>query len=131
MAEHNANGFIVDFGDLKWLKEWLNTEFDHALVLNDADPYLDYFRTVLVQNPNAWAKEGSHIFKGMGPFARLCVVPNCGAEGLAEYTFNHVSLFLGSTLKFENVMLAKVTVSEDSKNSATYYNPALGGCGHE
>ena len=35
-------GFVIDFGKLKWLKDWINERFDHTLVLNESDPMLDF-----------------------------------------------------------------------------------------
>lgn len=98
----DKNGFVVDFGNLKWLKEWLNGKFDHALVLNEADPCLRQLREWLCVYQPA--------------LAHITVVPNCGAEGLATY----VSDYVRSVLSIQGqVRLVRVTVFEDSKNSAT------------
>lgn len=36
----DANGFVVDFGKLQFLKNWLNETFDHKLVISKDDPKL-------------------------------------------------------------------------------------------
>lgn len=113
-------GFVVDFGDLKWLGTWLKEEFDHKLVLNTDDPALGYLRDTLV---NAMP-----ITDGVpGPFAAITVVPNCGAEGLASYIFTTVDHLLAAETN-DRVQLVAVKVFEDSKNTATLTKPCT--CGH-
>ena len=97
----DTNGFVVDFGSLQWLKCWLEQRFDHTLVLNEDDPHLEFLQQTL------------------GDFAKIIVVPNCGAEGLAKFIFNEVNPMLKAKT-MERVFLKKVTVFEDAKNSATY-----------
>ena len=98
----DKNGFVVDFGNLKWLKQWLDEQFDHALVLNEEDPYLNQL--------HGW------LMTLQPPLAKITPVPNCGAEGLASY----VSGFVRSVLQNSGrVKLVRLTVFEDSKNSAT------------
>src|SRR6185503_7110188 len=94
-------GFVVDFGSLKWLKEWIDAMFDHTLVLNADDPYLKSFQIAL---------EGT---------ANIKVVPDCSSEGLAIFIFQTVADLLWKTEQ-GRVSLLRVTVFEDSKNSATY-----------
>lgn len=115
----DACGFVVDFGDLKWLKDYIAAEFDHKLVLNTDDPELEYLRKVLV-NVNPLHDRVS------GPFAAITVVPNCGAEGLAEYLFEEVDRLIRCYTK-GRVFLVSVLVFEDSKNTATYSQHS---CGH-
>lgn len=108
----DANGFVVDFGDLKWLRQWLEERFDHTLVLNEDDPMLPLLRGHLTDA----------TCDGHGPvdLAKIVTVPNCGAEGLAEYIAKEVSLRL-SEMYLSRVYLISVTVHEDSKNTATYH----------
>ena len=75
-----GTGFVIDFGDLKWLKTWLETHFDHTLVLNIDDPSLEYLRNALAPSSVAGM---AHV----DGFARIICVPNCGAEGLALFAF--------------------------------------------
>ncbi len=102
LCKENPNGFIIDFGDLKWLKEWLCVAFDHSLVLNTEDVW---YATLPVEFRKAFP-------------ATVLLVPNCGAEGLADFVANKVKVMLNA--RHPNVRLLKVTVFEDSKNSATY-----------
>src|ERR1044072_9192947 len=94
-------GFVVDVGGLKPLKEQLEMMFDHTLLLNVGDPWVEKCDV-----------------------ATVVVVPNCGMEGLAEFVFNMTSLFLLDCFKEEvagrGLRVVSVTCWEDSKNSATY-----------
>ena len=106
------NGFVIDFGDLKWLKEWLTQKFDHTLVLNQDDPHLDDFKE--------WLTESGH--DAHKSFADIRVVPNCGAEGLAVFIHEEVDRLIRAYTN-NRVWLASVIVHEDEKNSAQYtYN---------
>lgn len=106
----DENFFVVDFGDLKWLKNWLTSQFDHTLVLNEDDPMLNYLRNALDSQPGE--REGA-------PLAKIVTVPNCGAEGLARHIFLTVNEGLVE-IYHNRVFLTRVTVFEDGKNSATY-----------
>jgi 6-pyruvoyltetrahydropterin/6-carboxytetrahydropterin synthase len=101
-------GFVMDFGSLKWIKEWLELTFDHKLVLNKDDPALSYLENSLIRQACLLP----------GPFAEITKVPNCGAEGLAQYVFEQINKELTNLSK--RVTIQSLTVYEDSKNSATY-----------
>ena len=113
----DSKGFVIDFGRLSPIKELFTELFDHTLVLNSDDPKLDYIEKSLTLN----SKIGS-------PLAKIVVVPNCGAEGLARFVFDEVNICLQSNPELEiltgsrtrNVRAIKVTVFEDEKNSATF-----------
>ena len=112
----DTNGFVVDFGSLQWLKCWLEQRFDHTLVLNEDDPYRDFLTRYLTKCRKAddLGAPAENIL-----FANIIVVPNCGAEGLAKFIFNEVNPMLKAKT-MDRVFLKKVTVFEDTKNSATY-----------
>lgn len=93
-------GFVVDFGKLKWLKEWLAGKFDHTLVVNQNDPSLLFFSKHEV---SLW---------------NIVSVPDCSCEGLAVWVLGQVSPMI-SFETHDRVSLIRVTVFEDSKNSAT------------
>lgn len=99
--EKDSCGFVMDFGGLKELKEWLDDGFDHKLVLNADDPFLKEFK--IAQNLT-------------GDCVR--VVADCSCEGLAELVFN-VAEGIVFRLTQGRVSIKRVTVFEDSKNSAT------------
>lgn len=42
--ELDENNWVVDFGGLKQLKDWLRSTFDHTTVISQADPHLGTFK---------------------------------------------------------------------------------------
>ena len=99
----DRNGFVVDFGKLKPMKEYLN-RFDHALVLRSDDPIL---------------------YKLSEDICRIVELPDASSEGLAKHLFGEFSLMIDSLDEFSDERLRKVeivevVVYEDSKNSARY-----------
>ena len=101
-SELDECGFVVDFGKLKMLKRYLDT-FDHALVINDSDSQKE---TLLELEE-----------KGL---ARIVIVDSCSSEGLALHFYNEFSKLINETFG-ERVTIKALTVTEDSKNSATFY----------
>lgn len=99
--ETDANGFVVDFGRLRYLKEWIDTHLDHACLFNTNDPEKD---ALLAQNPK--------LFK---PY----VLPDCSCEGIARHLYG----IFDAMVREKNegrVWILTVEVEEDSRNSATY-----------
>lgn len=107
----DGNGFVIDFGKMSWLKVWLADHFDHTLVLNKDDPMLGHLTRSLTSSPL--------MFSPGYNLAKIITVPNGGAEGLARYVFDCVNSLLQDETN-ARVFLKRVTVFEDSKNSATY-----------
>lgn len=102
----DENGFVVDFGKLTYVKDWLTNKFDHALVLNQDDPLrLELTNTLL----------------GLG-INNVTVVPDCSCEGLAEYAALEIGTLVRQATS-DRVCVVAVTLTEDSKNSATYTAP--------
>lgn len=106
--ELDANGFVVDFGKLQWLKEFLTRWFDHTLLLNRADPQREYIVNVL-----------SELALKGAPLADIRIVPDASCEGLARLVFELVNS--ECLRRYEGrVHLVSVVVFEDEKNSATF-----------
>jgi len=101
----DVNGFVIDFGKLKFIKRWIDENLDHALLLNESDPEREYLESVLIYN-------------GV-PFAKIVVVPDGSAEGLAQYFWATFDAMVRQETG-DRVWIRRVTVREDSKNSATY-----------
>lgn len=95
-------GFVVDFGKLKAFKTYLE-RFDHALVLNHNDPKLPELLNL--------QRDG---------FAKIVLVDSCSSEGLAQHFLDTFSAMVRHDYG-ERVRIFSVTVTEDSKNSATCY----------
>jgi len=99
--ETDVNGFVVDFGKLKYLKAWIEEHLDHALVLNADDPR----REAIVESLEGIAK----------PY----VVANCSCEGLCR----HLHGIFDPMVRKETAGRAWITaveIEEDFKNSARY-----------
>lgn len=94
-------GFVVDFGGLKPLREWLVKKFDHAFAINATDPELKRFQQLEADN-----------------LCQLAIVPDCSAEGLALFAMHHANELI-SVLTKGRVWVKRCTVFEDARNSAT------------
>jgi len=94
--------WIVDFGGFKnnGLKEWMNDMFDHTLLLEKDDPYLDLFQSV-------------------NEICKLKVVEKMGAESLAKLVFDKFNSVLSKT-DGGRCSVLKVECFENDKNSAIY-----------
>ena len=95
----DQNGFVVDFGKLKYIKRWIDENLDHACILNENDPCLSEFRH-------------SKYFK-------LFVIPDCSCEGLSMFLFKTLNDLIREK-EGGRVKIIKLTVTEDSKNSTTF-----------
>lgn len=99
--ERDKCGFVVDFGGLGELKQWLQQTFDHTFLLNEDDP----LASVLDDANKATGRP-------------VIFVKDCSAEGLAELAWVNAERIVNK-LTAGRVTVKRVTVYEDSKNSAT------------
>jgi|TARA_B100001093_G_scaffold216206_1_gene207504 6-pyruvoyltetrahydropterin/6-carboxytetrahydropterin synthase len=97
----DANGFVIDFGKLKSIKNWIESNLDHAILMNESDP------------------EKDHILKSCPSAFKSYIVDNCSCEGLAFHFYEVFSKILSEDTK-SRVFIVDLTVTEDSKNSATF-----------
>lgn len=97
-----GTGFVMDFGDLKDVKEWLESLFDHTLLLDKDDPLLDDFIEL--------EKKGA---------CKLTILEDVGMEGTAKFVFDHVSKIIDEKTE-GRVSLVSVECRENEKNSAIY-----------
>lgn len=95
----DENGFIVDFGKLKYIKEWIDKNLDHACVLSEKDPFASEFKD-------------SKYFK-------FFFIPDCSCEGLASFLFRELNRLIFEK-ESGRVRITQVSVAEDQKNSTTY-----------
>ncbi|MFI5336778.1 MAG: 6-pyruvoyl trahydropterin synthase family protein [Opitutales bacterium] len=102
--ETDANGFVVDFGKLKYLQQWIDRHLDHACLFNAADPLRE---KIVAACPGAW---------------RTYVVPSCSCEGLAQHLHGIFDPMVRQHTG-QRACLLSVEVVEDAKNSATYTPP--------
>ena len=115
--ELDHRNWLISFGELKPLKQYLQDTFDHKTLVSANDPDLDFLMKA----------EGRGILD-------LVIVPEVGCEMFAEM----VADWIQKTILLENddalergVELAYIKVSEHDGNSAIYYPPALQELDHD
>jgi 6-pyruvoyltetrahydropterin/6-carboxytetrahydropterin synthase len=107
--ELNKQNWVIDFGGLKPLKQWLVDTFDHkTLVAADDDELLDVFI--------GKANDQPHV-------ANVQVMPAVGMEAFARLAFDRARVLLTELGESPRVRLTRVTVAEHEGNSASYSEP--------
>ncbi len=96
------NGFIVDFGELHYIAEWIDENLDHATIICKKDPRIDEIRSL--------AKSG---------LLKLTEVESASCEGIAQHLF-YIFDSLVRKNTGDRAWLKKILLKEDSKNSATF-----------
>ena len=102
--------WIVDFGSFKeqpvgnGLKAWLDHMFDHTLLIEKDDPYLDFFQSA----------EGEGL-------CHIRVMDKMGCESLAKLVFDKFNDVLSKT-NAGRCKVIKVECFEHGKNSSIYEN---------
>jgi len=99
-------GFVVDFGDLKWIKEHLDYMFDHTLLLCDDDPLMGQF----------------YELEQAGACSVRLMPHGVGMEGTAQYLCEYVDKRLRLLTK-GRCWVVQVESRENDKNSGIYINP--------
>lgn len=102
----DSRQWVVDFGGLKPLKEWLQTRFDHKLLVAEDDPEVDLFLTLV-------RKE----------VADVVFVPAVGCEKFAEQAWSYANYLLMHSENWPRVRLISVKVAEHGGNSALFMVP--------
>ena len=100
--ELTIEGWVVDFGGLKEIKNWLEHMFDHTFLVAQDDPQLAEFKRL----------------EQVGAL-QLRVMPNPGMEGTALFVYEEAGRIL-SKLYGDRVWITLVEVSENEKNSAQF-----------
>lgn len=100
--------WIVDFGSFKdapagnGLKSWMNNMFDHTLLIENDDPYLDFFESAQMEG-----------------VCKLVVMEKMGCESLAQMVFDKFNERL-EKLDAGRCRVIKVECFENDKNSGIY-----------
>ena len=100
-TELDEKEFVVDFGSLGFLKQWIEDQFDHAFVYGRGDEETE---CMLTDYPS--------LFKPL-----QIEIPS--TEGVAQYVFENARRLLNEEFG-DRVTLNSVSVAEDGKNSAEY-----------
>ena len=106
--ELNDNNWVIDFGGLKGVKQFLVDTFDHRTVLAANDPALHDLQIV-------YRKHG---------FKEILVLPGVGCERFAQYVAVMVEHILSAELQageHRGLRLVSVECREHAGNSATYH----------
>jgi len=101
----DERNWVYDFGDCKWIKEYLQDNFDHKLVVASDDRALEGIKEL-----------------HNGGVADVIVLDNVGCEKFAEMVYNHVAPKIQEQSK-GRVSLYSVECFEHGANSAIYVNP--------
>ena len=95
------DGFVVDFGNLRYLKRWIAENLDHACLLASDDPAKERI--------TAAAPEAYKIYE----------VPNASCEGISLHLWEVFSRLVMEQ-EMGRVWIAEVVLREDSKNEAAF-----------
>jgi len=105
----DARNWVVDFGALRPLKDFLKETFDHTVLVAEDDPHL---------------AEYEHL-RDIG-LLKLVGVENTGCEALAKFLCDYVNEgFLPEHYRSadQDIFCSMVEVRETPSNSARYINP--------
>ena len=105
-ANLDKHNWVYDFGGCKWIKEYLQDNFDHKLVMARDDPIL----------------EDEFLYTVLSNIADIRYMDNVGSEKFAESVYNHVGPKIKERTK-GRVSLFRVECFEHGANSASYQNP--------
>jgi len=94
--------WVMDFGGLKELKNWLQETFDHTMVVDRSDPSLQEFLDLEQKN-----------------LIKVVVLDGVGSEKFAEHAFHHAN-HLVKSLTNGRVFCVSCEVREHGANSAIY-----------
>ena len=100
-SELDDKEWVVDFGGLKAVKQWLEDKFDHTLLINEDDPMRSLFE------------------KHDGDLWKLTVMPNVGMEASAKYIYDHVNPMIDKMTN-GRCWVVSVECRENVKNSAIF-----------
>jgi 6-pyruvoyltetrahydropterin/6-carboxytetrahydropterin synthase len=101
----DENGFVVDFGKLGYVKEWLTSMFDHTLVVPEYDREIPTWQTLASND-----------------LVDLRIVADASCEGIASLVMDICDQLVSSNTN-GRVRVLSVRVWEDERNSTTVYQP--------
>lgn len=104
----DERNWVMDFGGLKEIKQWLEHTFDHTMCVAEDDPLLGFWKDMSTDPTTAHA-------------INLRIVPAVGCERFAELIFDHVDSYLThhkDKLLNPTVRIKSVEVFEHDANSS-------------
>lgn len=105
--ELDENNWVIDFGGLKKVKQFLVDTFDHRTVLAETDPALHDFQV---------------LYRKWG-FKEILTLPSVGCESFAAFVAASTQVILRDTLTAglkRGLTLVSVECREHEGNSATF-----------
>ena len=100
--ELDDNGFVIDFGDLHFLRDWIDQNLDHATALKISAPMQAEFEKL----------------EQMG-LLKILWVDSASCEGIAQFLYHTFQPMIEQKTKGRG-RIQSLHLEEDSKNSATY-----------
>lgn len=104
--ELDSRNWVIDFGGLKEVKTWLESQFDHTLVMAEDDPHKRRIIDTLTKGDNV---------------ARIITLPRVGCEAFAEHVGQYVEDWLVRVKQAHRVRLHSVECREHGANSGLYF----------
>lgn len=104
----DARGFVVDFGGLGFLKQWIAENLDHACVFAQSDPLRE---SLLRDYPQLF---------------RPLIIESSSTEGIAKHLFETFDPMVRQETA-GRAWVRQIILHEDSKNKASYQPAARHG----
>lgn len=101
--ELDDRNWVVDFGSLKPLKNWLEEQFDHTTLVGEDDPAISIFKELEIAG-----------------LVQLRIVPATGCEAMAQLIYDRALSWLIRENLSRRVTLEEVKVCEHDGNWASY-----------
>ena len=101
--ELDDNGFVIDFGDLHFIRDWIDQNLDHATALKENDPM----------------RADCQKLEDLG-LLKILWVKSASCEGIAQYLYYTFQPMIERKTN-GRVRIQSLHLEEDSKNSATYF----------
>jgi len=100
--EMDDNGFVIDFGDLHFLRDWIDDNLDHATALKVDDPMRVECEQLQQQG-----------------LLKILWVQSASCEGIAQFLYHTFQPMIEQKTN-GRVRIQSLHLEEDAKNSATY-----------
>lgn len=110
--ELDDKGWVVDFGGLKDFKKWLESEWDHRMLISSQDPELD--KMIELDNQGLIDLNVMEAAYGYGP----------GIEQSCKYVFDHLDSVILEMYE-GRCWVESVEIWEHRNNSAMYVRPQV------
>ena len=100
--EMDSNGFVVDFGELHYLGDWIDKHLDHGTIVCNSDPRIEEIRKL--------AQSG---------LLKITEVEQASCEGIAKHLFYIFDKMVRQHTN-SRAWIQQIHLEEDSRNSATF-----------